>query len=255
MDEQRSGQRGRRRRARLSPLTVIGELLILGGLGVFGYIVWQPWHSSVVVVEKQLELTTADSQQWDAQAAELPAYDGTVPVPDRPAIGEAFGTLHVPAFGTTFANRVGEGTGWWETLNYEHLGIGHYPSSVMPGETGNVALAAHRSGGFPTPFREIMNLRVGDPIFFETADGWYTYRFRSLEYVLPSAGEVLNDFPYLEGDTGEDQVLTLTTCHPKAWGSDERAIAYALFEEFQPRADGPPAELIELNPAIAPEEV
>lgn len=250
MNEQSLRRTRRRRRARLSPLTVIGELLILGGLGVFGYIVWQPWHSAVVVVGQQLELTTANTEAWDAQAEELPPYDGTVPIPMRPGIGEPFGQLHVPAFGTTFANNIGEGTGWWETLNYESMGIGHYPTSVMPGEVGNVAMAAHRSGGFPTPFREIMNLRVGDPIFFESAEGWYTYRFRSLEYVLPTAGEVLNPFPYIEGSTGDDQVLTLTTCHPKAWGSDERAIAYAIFDGFQPRVDGPPAELIELNPAI-----
>lgn len=244
-------RRGRKkRRARLSPLTVIGELLIIGGLGVFGYIVWQPWHSAVVVTGKQLELTTADSKQWDEQAATAPPFDGVVPVPERPAIGEGFGTLHVPSFGTTFANRVGEGTGWWETLNYEHLGIGHYPSSVMPGEVGNFAMAAHRSGGFPTPFREIMNLRVGDPLFFETGDGWYTYRFRSLEYVLPDAGQVLNAFPWHEGEPGDDKIMTLTTCHPKAWGSDERAIAYAVYEDFQPRSEGPPAELIELNPEI-----
>lgn len=243
---------GKRRRAKLSPLTVIGELLILGGLGVFGYIVWQPWHTAVAVVGKQLDLTTADSQAWDeAAAADDTPYDGTVPVPEQPPIGEVFGTLHVPAFGTTFANRVAEGTGWWETLNYDDKGIGHYPSSVMPGEVGNFAIAAHRSGGFITPFKEIMSLRVGDPLFFETADGWYTYRYRSLEYVLPTDTDVLNPFPWLEGTPGTDQILTLTTCHPKNWGSDERAIAYAVYEDFQPRSDGPPAELIELNPAIA----
>ncbi|MFC5337310.1 class E sortase [Leucobacter denitrificans] len=240
----------KRRRAKLSPLTVIGELLILGGLGVFGYIVWQPWHTSVAVVEKQLELTTADSAAWDEAAVHAAPYTGTVPVPEQPPIGEVFGTLHVPAFGTTFANRVAEGTGWWETLNYDDKGIGHYPTSVMPGEVGNFALAAHRSGGFITPFREIMNLRIGEPLFFETADGWYTYRFRSLEYVLPTDVGVLKPFPWIDGTPGTDQILTLTTCHPKNWGSDERAIAYAIFEEFQPRSDGPPAELIELNPAI-----
>ena len=244
-----TAMRSRRRRARLSPLTVIGELLIVGGLAVFGYIVWQPWHTGVVVVGKQVELTREDSAKWDA--ADRAPYDGTVPVPERPAIGDVFGTLHVPAFGTEFANRVGEGTGWWETLNYDDKGIGHYPKSAMPGEAGNFAIAAHRSGGYITPFKEVMNLRVGDPLFFETADGWYTYRFRSLEYVLPDAGEVLNPFPRLAGDPGTDQILTLTTCHPKNWGTDERAIAYAVYEDFQPRSDGPPAELIELNPAIA----
>lgn len=243
--------RGRRRRARLSPLTVIGELLIVGGLAVFGYIVWQPWHTGFVVTGKQVELTQAASAEWDEQAAARPPFDGTIPVPEVPPVGEVFGQLHVPAFGTTFANKVAEGTGWWETLNYEDKGIGRYPNSAMPGEAGNFALAAHRSGGYITPFKEVMNLRVGDPLFFETADGWYTYRFRSLEYVWPTEGEVLNSFPRMEGIEPTDQIMTLTTCHPKNWGTDERAIAYTVFESYQPRADGPPAELIELNPAIA----
>lgn len=223
---------------------------MVGGLAVFGYIVWQPWHSTVVIGAKQVELTTQDSERWDEEAAKQPPFDGTVPVPEVPQIGEVFGTLHVPAFGANFANRVGEGTGWWETLNYDDKGIGHYPSTAMPGEVGNFAIAAHRSGGFPTPFREIMELRVGDPIFFETADGWYTYRFRSLEYVLPTESEVLSPFPRLDGAPGDDQILTLTTCHPKAWGSDERAIGYAVYEGYQPRSDGPPAELLELNPEL-----
>ncbi len=243
-------RRRERRRARLSPLTVIGELLILGGLATFGYIVWQPWHTGVTVLHKQLELTAADAELYDAQALMRPAFTGEVPVPDAPPIGQVFGTLHVPAFGTTFANRVAEGTGWWETLNYDDKGIGHYPKSAMPGKPGNFAIAAHRSGSFITPFKEIMNLRIGDPLFFETADGWYTYRFRSLEYVLPDERNVLYPFPRLDGAPGEDQILTLTTCHPKAYGDDERAIAYAIFEGFQPRSDGPPAELLELNPAL-----
>lgn len=243
-------RRTRRRRAPLSPLTVIGELLIVGGLAVFGYIVWQPWHTGVVVTGKQVELTQAASAAWDEQAAERPPFDGTVPVPEVPAVGEVFGQLHVPAFGTEFANKVAEGTGPWETLNDENKGIGRYSNSAMPGEVGNFAIAAHRSGGYITPFKEVMNLRVGDPLFFETADGWYTYRFRSLEFVWPTEGEVLNSFPRMEGIEPTDKIMTLTTCHPKNWGTDERAIAYTVFESYQPRAEGPPAELIQLNPAI-----
>lgn len=238
-----------KRRARLSPLTVIGEFLIIGGLGVFGYIVWQPWHTAVEVTAHQTERSAAISAQWRNDPVSSPG-DGTVPVTPRPAIGDVFGVLHVPAFGTTFANPIAEGTGWWETLNYDDKGIGHYPSSPMPGEGGNVAIAAHRSGGFITPFREVMELRVGDPVFLETADGWYTYRFRSIEYVLPDAGEVLFPFPNVAGDPGDVEILTMTTCHPKMWGSDERAIAYSVFEGFQPHSAGPPAELLALNPAL-----
>lgn len=240
--------RGRRRRARLSPLTVIGELLLLGGLGVLGYIVWQPWHTGLTVTAKQTELSAGDSARWDAAAA--PVQEGTVPVTAKPAAGEPFAVLYAPAFGTTYANRIAETTDWSTVLNVDEKGIGRYEYTQLPGEPGNFALAGHRSGPLINAFREVMNLRVGDPLFVETADGWYTYRFRSIEYVLPDETDVLNPFPRLEGAPGEDQILTLTTCHPKQAGSDERAIAYSVFEGFQPRSEGPPAELLELNPTM-----
>ena len=241
---------GRVRRARLSPLTVIGELLLVSGLAVFGYIVWQPWHTGVTVTAKQTALSADLSAQWAADAPQEP-WDGVVPVTATPAAAEDFAVLHAPAFGTTYANKVAETTDWWTVLNLDDKGIGHYEMTQMPGEPGNFALAGHRSGPLINSFREVMNLRIGDPLFVETADGWYTYRFRSIEYVLPDEVDVLNPFPRLEGTAGEDQILTLTTCHPRMAGSDERAIAYSVFEGFQPHSEGRPAELIELNPTMA----
>lgn len=237
------------RRARLSPLTVIGELLLVAGLAVFGYIVWQPWHTGVTVTAKQTELSASDSAKWDEQTP-VSEWDGVVPVAAAPAPSEVFAVLHVPAFGTTYANRVAETTDWWTVLNLDEKGIGHYEMTQMPGEPGNFVLAGHRSGPLINSFREVMNLRVGDPLFVETADGWYTYRYRSTEYVLPDEVDVLNPFPRLEAAVGDDQILTLTTCHPKPAGSDERAIAYSVFEGFQPRSAGPPAELVALNPTM-----
>ncbi|WP_245907284.1 class E sortase [Leucobacter massiliensis] len=239
---------GRRRRARLSPLTVIGELLLLGGLGVLGYIVWQPWHTGLAVTSKQEALSAERSAQWDAQ--ERPQQTDGVPVTAKPDPAEDFAVLHVPSFGTTYANVVAETTDWWTVLNLDEKGIGHYENTQLPGEPGNFVLAGHRSGPLINSFREVMNLRVGDPLFVETQDGWYTYRFRSIEYVLPTEVDVTNTFPRLEGSPGEDQILTLTTCHPKWAGSDERAIAYSVFEGFQPRSAGPPAELLKLNPTM-----
>lgn len=240
--------RPRRRRARLSPLTVIGELLLVSGLVVLGYIVWQPWHTGVTVTAKQAELSAGDSAKWDA--SDKPMQTEGVPVTAVPAKSEVFGVLHSPAFGTTYANRIGETTDWWTVLNLDEKGIGHYETTQMPGEPGNFAIAGHRSGPLINSFREVMNLRLGDPLFIETEDGWYTYRFRSIEYVLPDETDVLNPFPRLEGEPGTDQIMTLTTCHPKWAGSDERAIAYSVFEGFQPRSDGPPSELLKLNPAL-----
>lgn len=236
----------RRRRARLSPLTVIGELLLLGGLGVLGYIVWQPWHTGLTVTSKQVELSAADSARW-AEAEAVP-WDGTIPVTAQPEPAEVFAVLHVPAFGTTYANRVAETTDWWSVLNLDEKGIGRYEMTQLPGEVGNMALAGHRSGPLINSFREVMELRLGDALFLQTPVGWYTYRFRSIEYVLPNEVDVLAPFPRMSGAPGTDRILTLTTCHPKEAGSAERAVVYAVFESFQPLTDGPPAELLEQNP-------
>ncbi|WP_449276713.1 class E sortase [Leucobacter sp. GX24907] len=239
-------RRRRKRRAPLSPLTVIGEILLLGGLGVFGYIVWQPWHTGVTVTAQQQEISNEISAGWDDNTSEG-STDG-VPVAECPEGQETCAILHIPAFGLDFAAPVVDGTDWNTVLNSPDMGSGHYPATQTPGEVGgNFAVAAHRNGPVIAPFREVMNLRVGDPMFAETPDGWYLYRFRSIEYVTPDQSEVLNPFPHLEGEPGEDQILTLTTCHPKNWGTDERAIAYGVLEDFQPRSDGVPEELIELR--------
>lgn len=248
----------KKRRARLSPLTVIGELLVLAGVGVFGFIVWQPWHTGYTVVKEQAKISSEHSALWERQAQEAPAEgdpEGSsetevIPVMVQPAEGEIFGVLYVPAFGEDFSNVLAEGVDRPSVLNAWNKGIGKYPTTTMPGQPGNTAYAAHRSGGWSTPFREVMNLRVGDHMYIETPDGWYTYRFRSIEYVWPDEGNVLSPFPRLEGEVGTDQILTLTTCHPKWAGSAERAISYAVFEDFQPRADGPPATLAAVTSSV-----
>lgn len=239
-------QRGR---ARLSPLTVIGELLFLSGLIVVGYIVWQPWYTGTVVVAAQAKLAQGYSAELK-EAAPTEPYDGVVPVAARPPIDEKFGLMYIPAFGSTFVNNIAEGVSRSEVLNITEKGIGHYDKTQMPGEAGNFAVAAHRSGPRTTPFKEIMNLRLGDSIYVQTAEGWYTYKFRSIEYVLPEESDVLLPFPRLDGVPGVDQILTLTTCHPKDFGSDERAIAYAVLDNFQPASDGPPKDLLKVNPDI-----
>ena len=245
------GSHRRSTRSPLSPLTVLGEVLLLGGLAVVGYLVWQPWHTGVVVTGKQVELSAETSAAWRAAAeSEEPAQTGSTTEPVVTAVvapAEVFGVLYVPAFSPTYANRMAETTDWWTVLNLDDKGIGRYETTQMPGEPGNFAVAGHRSGPLINSFKEVMDLRVGDPLYVETAQGWYTYRFRSFEYVWPTEVDVLNPFPRLSGVPGTDQILTLTTCHPKDSGDAERAIAYAVFESFRPLSAGPPAELVKVN--------
>lgn len=246
----RRHSRKTRGRAKLSPLTVVGELLFVSGLVIVGYLVWQPWYTGTVVAAEQVELSAQVSAQLQAEAPKEPE-DNVTPVAARVPMSEDFAVMYVPAFGATYANVVSEGVSRTEVLNVAEKGIGHYETTQMPGEPGNFAVAAHRSGPRTTPFKEIMELRLGDSIYVQTAEGWYTYRFRSIEYVLPVESEVLLPFPRLTGVPGVDQILTLTTCHPKDFGADERAIAYAVLDSFQPTSAGPPQALLEVNPALA----
>lgn len=241
----------RPRRARLSPLTVVGELLLVSGLAVLGYFGWQYVNTQLVVPQKQQQLAAQESAKWAAEADPEARWNGKIPVAAEPAMGEVFAVLYVPAMGKNYAYRVAEGTDRATVLDLSDKGVGHYEKTQMPGARGNFAIAAHRSGPWVTPFREIMRLRVGDPLYLETEDGWYTYRFRSQEYVLPTETDVLDPFPRVGGEPGKDRILTLTTCHPKEDGTAERAITYAVFDDFRPRSEGAPQALREVDSNVA----
>ena len=136
------------------------------------------------------------SQGWIEDVAKpdpdpAPAADGGLRRPrrwpPRPATPTPFAVLYVPRFGADYKRTIAEGTGT-DVLNSPDLGIGHYPGTQMPGEVGNFAIASHRSangGGMHL----INELQLGDAIYVQTADGYYTYRFRDFEYVPPSAVE------------------------------------------------------------------
>lgn len=235
---------------------ILGEVLITVGVLVLGFILWQPWYTSTVVTAKQTEISDAVAEQWRPSAAptteaqqDVPSLEG-MPVLGKAADYSVFAVMHVPAFAKNFSNVIAETTDLPKVLNLDEKGVGHYSNTQQLGEPGNFALAGHRSGPLINSFREMMNLRVGDPIFIETEDGWYTYRFRNIEYVWPKNVDVLNPFPRLSGNPGIDHILTLTTCHPKLDGNAERAIAYAVLEDYSPASEGIPAELKKLNPSV-----
>jgi len=117
----------------------------------------------------------------------------------------------------------------------------------MPGEVGNLSLAGHRTT-WGRPFNMLDKLRLNDAIVVETKDGWYTYRFRTLEYVKPTAVDVLLDVPQMPAAQTGERFITLTACSP-LHSLAERIVAYGVFEGFQPRAEGPPASLSPVDAA------
>jgi sortase A len=147
--------------------------------------------------------------------------------------------MYVPRFGADYARSVSEGVETATVL--DRNGIGHYPGTQMPGQVGNFAVAAHRTT-HGAPFKQLATLQVGDRLYVQTQDGYYTYDFRGLEYVRPTGVGVLDPVPQLPGVAPTDRILTMTSCNP-LFSAAERIIAYASLESWQPSSAGPPAAI------------
>ncbi|WP_423921084.1 class E sortase [Frigoribacterium sp. 2-23] len=230
-----------RRRRRLSFVSVLGELLITAGALVLLFIGWQQWFNDLVVANEYKNDAAQLSQQF-AQSAS-PAPDSTAspadpPVGAKPADAQTFANFYVPRFGADYAVPIAGGTSTVRTLN--KIGIGHYDTTQMPGEVGNFGLAAHRTT-YGAPFNKIADLQQGDKLYVQTAEGWYTYSFRNLQYVQATQVSVLQpvpDAPDVSTASGE-RLITLTSCNPM-FTAQERIVAYGVFDSWSAEV---PAEL------------
>ena len=85
------------------------------------------------------------------------------------------------------------------------VGPGHWPGSALPGDIGNVVVAAHRTshGG---PFRHIDQLVAGDTVIFTTDRGAHDYRVTGTQVVNPDALWIVDPTP--------TPTATLFACHP-----------------------------------------
>ena len=134
---------------------------------------------------------------------ELPLTGRTTTTPpgptasvDYPPEGGVVGRLEIPRLGVSVM--VVEGV---EDSDLKRA-AGHIPGTALPGEPGNVGIAAHRD----TFFRPLRSIHRNDTITVSTLQGAYRYRVVSAKVVAPEDVQVL--YP-----TGRD-VLTLVTCFP-----------------------------------------
>jgi sortase A len=87
-----------------------------------------------------------------------------------------------------------------DTLRYA---AGHIPRTALPGQFGNVGIAAHRD----TLFRKLKGIRTNDRIVLSTLTRDYDYEVTETAIVPP------NDVSVLAPTRGE-KTLTLVTCYP-----------------------------------------
>jgi sortase A len=87
--------------------------------------------------------------------------------------------------------------------------VGHLPSTALPGQAGNFAIAAHRD----TLFRALKDIKQGDLVTFQSPMSLFTYQVVATRIVQPTDVSVLRpDGGGLIGNPGK--LLTMITCYP-----------------------------------------
>ncbi|WP_226536306.1 class D sortase [Fictibacillus halophilus] len=87
------------------------------------------------------------------------------------------------------------------------VAAGHMKGTSPIGETGNAAIAAHRSYTYGKQFNRLPEVESGDLIQVETTQKILTYKITEKLLVLPT------DLSVLQNNTNES-IITLITCHP-----------------------------------------
>jgi len=169
-------------------ISVASGLLLVAAVGLLGY----PLFTNLYQSRLQSKLA---SQLSDPALAQEYRTDA-VPV------GNGLTRLQIPAIGVDVV--VVEGT----TEEALKAGAGHYPSTPLPCEMGDVAIAGHRTT-YGRPFADVDRLKAGDRITLSTPMGTCTYSVSQAPFVvLPTDTAVVDNTP-------GQYTLTLTSCTPK----------------------------------------
>lgn len=206
---------------------MLGELFLTVGVIVALNVGWTLWYLPAVTGREQAAVVADLHREFDARS---PSTSWR-----RPAAGAPFAVLHIP--------RLQDGR--WRRPVYEGVsarelssGLGHYPSTAYPGEVGNSAFAGHRAG-HGSPLIDIDILEPGDSIVIESVLGYDVYRITGHAIIEPDDVSVLLPLPDAVRPTARRRWLTLTTCSPR-YGSSQRYVVFASFEQRRSRAEGMP---------------
>lgn len=204
-----------------------GELLIVVGSLLLLFVAYQMWWTNVMA-------------NWRADASreqlleELPPFStswgNTVP-----EMGEAFAVMYIPALQ---AGKKGMPVIQGVREDDLRRGLGHYPETALPGQVGNFAVAGHRATN-GEPLANIDRLSVGDEVFVRSQVGWSVYTLVRDQLVWPLDGWVVDARPFKGKKRLGQQLVTITTCHPR-WGSSQRWVWWGELTAEYPPDQTPP---------------
>lgn len=114
-------------------------------------------------------------------------------------------------------------------------GFWHFPTSVFPGEKGNVVVIGHRFLHLPPRKDTLFNLediKIGEKIIISQTEE-NTGQTNSLTYIVVEIKEVQpNDVSVIQEE--QDYRLTLITCTP-LWTSEKRLVVIAKLDKLYKR--------------------
>jgi sortase A len=130
----------------------------------------------------------------------------------RPAPGAVLGRVEIARL--NLAAMVREGV----DAKVLSVAVGHVPSTALPGQAGNFAIAAHRD----TLFRALKDIHDGDVITFRSSTDTYTYKVVATKIVKPTdvsvlqpdGGGVIPPTRLVSSDGQPNRLLTMITCYP-----------------------------------------
>jgi sortase A len=188
-------------------ISALSVVLLLGGIGLVGY----PFFTNMWQDRLQSKLT----KQLASPQLEQAYRERTVET------GDSLTRIRIPAIDVDVV--VVEGV----TPSALRAGAGHYPQTPLPCESGNVAIAGHRTT-YGKPFGNLDRLKPGDTIELTTPIGGCVYQITKAPFpVDPTDLSVL--------DATADRTVTLTTCHPKG-SAAQRLVAKATWVKNLPAA-------------------
>nr|WP_321293143.1 class D sortase [uncultured Trichococcus sp.] len=195
---------------------MIGFGLLVTGIVLIGFSVYQlHWHHTstekALAVAERL-IAARDENGQNTLETDAATTDQANPTSESNyQTDDIIGILKIPALAETYP--IIEGT------DEEMLvkGVGHYPTTALPGGNEQILLSGHRG----TVFQRLGELQAGDRFIVEMGYGHFEYEMRTSEIVSADDTTVITP-------RGEE-LLTLSTCYPFSYigSAPERYIIYA----------------------------
>jgi sortase A len=196
-------------------LSILSIVLALAGVGMFAY----PFATDLWSARIQSKLRTQFNDPNYKDAYRL----------HKIKLGQGLTRLSIPKLKLNVL--VVEGT----TPAALKAGAGHYVSSPLPGEAGNVAIAGHRTT-YGRPFNRLDEMKAGDVVYLDTPFARYEYKtVASFDGQANPHPVTPTTFSVVARPADPNaHWLTLTTCHPKGSAKQRLVLRLELARTLPP---------------------